>query len=159
MVVPVRRATHFRMIMSRSNLLNEVAFREPNASDVPFLFDSWLRSWRKSPWAGCIPNNLFFPLTRSSIEQLVGRGAKFTIACLAADPEKILGWCCHELSGEDAVVHYGYCKDCYLGLGILEALVAQIPGNKPGYYTHRYRQVSEACPGWRHTPEIARRKK
>jgi hypothetical protein len=140
---------------------NEVEYRGVYASDLSFIFDSWLRSWRNSPWAGCIPNNEYYPMTRSAIEQLVGRGAEFKVACLKADPERILGWICHELTGPDAVVHYLYVKDPYLTLGIGDALVASIPGNKPGFYTYRYRQVSEACQhaaGWRHAPEIARRK-
>lgn len=137
---------------------NDIKVREPFASDVPFFFDSWLRSWRQCPWAGVIPNNLYFQLTRSTIEQLVARGAEFKVACLASDPERILGWICHEQTGPDAVVHYAYTKDPYLGLGVTEALVAAIPGNKPGFYTFRYRQVVDACKGWRHAPEIARRK-
>lgn len=143
--------------------INEVEFRPAYSGDFAFIFDSWLRSWRKSPWAGIIPNNMYFPVTRSTIEQLVGRGAQFEVACLAADPERILGWICHEQSGPDAVVHYIYVKDPYLPLGIGEALVERASGNKPGFYTFRYRQVVDACQpqgkdGWRHVPEIARRK-
>lgn len=145
---------------------NDILYRAARPDDISFIFDSWLRSWRKSPWAGVIPNNLYFPLTRSSIEQLVARGAVLEVACLAADPERILGWICHEQSGPDAVVHYIYVKDPYLSLGIAEALVERVPGKKPGFYTYRYRQVVDACQpprtkdreGWVHAPEIARRK-
>lgn len=137
---------------------NDVQIRGARKDDISFIFDSWLRSWRKSPWAGVVPNNVYFPLTRSVIEQLVARGAEFKVACLADNPDLILGWICHELTGPDAVVHYVYTKDPYLSLGIGEALVAAIPGNKPGFYTFRYRQVSEACQGWKHAAEIARRK-
>ena len=81
------------------------------------------------------------------------------MACLKADPERILGWICYEQSGPDAVVHYCYVKDPYLPLGIGETLVDRVPGKKPGFYTFRYRQVVEACgKNWRHAPEIARRK-
>jgi hypothetical protein len=137
---------------------NEVAYRKARPDDIRFVFDSWLRSWRKSPWAGVIPNNVYFPLTRSVIEQLIARGAEIEVACLAADPECILGWICHEQTGPNAVVHYLYVKDPYLGLGIDEALIDRIPGNKPGFYTFRYRQVAAACQGWTHAAEIARRK-
>lgn len=142
---------------------NEVAYRDARPDDISFIFDSWLRSWRNSPWAGIIPNNLYFALTRNVIEQLVARGAKLEVACLAADPDRILGWCCSEQTGEDAVIHYCYTKDPYLNLGINESLVARASGKKPGFYTFRYRQVVDACQpqgkdGWHHTPEIARRK-
>lgn len=137
---------------------SEITFRKPHQGDFKFVFDSWLRSWRTSPWAGCIPNNVYYPLTRSAIEQLVGRGAEFIVACLAKAPERILGWVCYEQAGPEALVHYCYVKDPYLPLGIGEQLVGQVPGTKPGFYTYRYRQVVEACKGWRHVPEIARRK-
>lgn len=137
---------------------NEVSFRGPTQGDFKFIFDSWLRSWRKSPWAGVIPNNVYYPLTRSNIEQLVGRGAQFTVACLSSAPERILGWVCYEQVGPKAVVHYLYVKDPYLSLGIGEQLVERVPGEQPGLYTYRYRQVVDACPGWWHTPEVARRK-
>lgn len=135
--------------------------RGARSDDIRFVFDSWLRSWRKSPWAGVIPNNMYFPLTRSTIEQLIARGAELKVACLESNPDHILGWICHELNGPKAVVHYLYVKDPYLPLGIGEALIQAIPGEKPGFYTFRYRQVSDACSyekGWRHIPEIARRK-
>ena len=142
---------------------NDILYRGATNEDIRFIFDSWMRSWRKSPWAGVIPNNLYFPLTRSTIEQLVARGAEFEVACLAVDPERILGWICFESCGPEAVVHYLYVKDPYLDLGIGEALVARAPGKKPGFFTFRYRQVNDACQpqgkdGWRHVPEIARRK-
>lgn len=146
--------------MSRSpSSDNEVVFRQARTDDFRFIFDSWLRSWRDSPWAGVIPNNVYFPLTRSVIEQLVARGAEFDVACHAEDPDVILGWCCHEMVGPDAVVHYIYVKDPYLPFGLGRQFVDRVPGNQPGFYTFRYRQVVDALPkGWRHVPEIARRK-
>lgn len=143
---------------------NDVVFRSAKPEDLPFLFDSWMNSWRKCPWAGCIPNNLFFPLQRSAIEQLIGRGATFEIACRAADENHILGWICKETSKEaipKCIVHYIYTREAYLPFGIGEELVKRCEGEKPGYYTYRYRQVSDTCDfrkGWRHIPEIARRK-
>jgi len=139
--------------------VNDIAFRAAVPGDFKFIFDSWLRSWRKSPWAGVIPNNVYYPLTRGVIEQLVGRGAEFIIACSPKNPDAILGWLCYELAGPDAVVHYAYVKDPFLPFGIGKQLVDRIPGNKPGFYTFRYRQVLDACgKGWKHAPEIARRK-
>jgi len=138
---------------------NEVVFRPATGSDTSFIFDSWLRSWRTSPAAGTIRNDMYYPTQRATIEGLIGRGAQLEVAALAADPEKILGWACSEQVGPNAVIHYVYTKDAYLTLGIGEALVARCPGTQPGFYTHRYRQVLDACGrDWKHAPEIARRK-
>lgn len=102
---------------------------------------------------------MYYPTQRATIEGLIGRGAQLEVACLQADPDKILGWICHEQAGPKAVVHYIYVKDAYLSLGIGEALLARCPGEKPGFYTHRYRQVLDVCGrDWKPAPEIARRK-
>lgn len=139
---------------------NEVLYRRARADDVRFVFDSWLRSWRTCPAAGTIRNDMYFPVQRATIEGLIGRGAELEIACLEADVDKILGWSCFEVapSGE-SIINYVYVKDAYLPFGLGKALVDRAPGKKPGFYTHRYRQVLDACgDGWRHAPEIARRK-
>lgn len=139
-----------------------VTVRSVTSADTPFIFETWLNSWRKSPWAGCIPNNLYYPLQRTAIEQIVGRGAEIKVACRAADPSHILGWVCSEVDRSGiCVLHYLYVKEAYLPFAIGEKLVESCAGTKPGIYTYRYRQVSDACDfqkGWRHVPEAARRK-
>lgn len=139
---------------------NEVLYRKARADDVSFVFDSWLRSWRTCPAAGTIRNDMYFPVQRATIEGLIGRGAELEIACLAADPDKILGWVCYETTPQnECVIHYVYVKDAYLPFGLGSTLVGRCPGTKPGFYTHRYRQVLDATgEGWRPAPEIARRK-
>lgn len=144
-----------------TSLSNDVIVRDVYQSDIKFIFDSWLRSWRTSPWAGVIPNNVYYPLTRSVIEQLVGRGATFKVACLANDNDKILGWVCYEVPDQTTVIHYIYIKDAYIPFDIGQLLLDATPGSKPGFFTFRYRQVSDICTydkGWKHAPEIARRK-
>lgn len=146
-----------------NNASNEVAYRAATADDVPFILDSWMKSWRKSPWAGCIVNNSYFKVQRETIEQLIARGAKLEVACSPTKPTQILGWVCSELTTDPeprTVIHYIYVKDPYLRLPIAATLVQRSPGRQPGYYSHRYRQVQDACDykeGWRHAPEIARR--
>lgn len=136
--------------------------RDSRPSDFKFIWDSWLQSWRRSPWAGVIPNNQYFAVTRSSIEQLVGRGAEFKVACSTEDPAHILAWLCYEvLKTGECVIHYAYTKDAYLQYEPNRALLEASPGTKPGFCTYLYRQVSDLCPkseGWRHAPEIARRR-
>lgn len=139
--------------------MTDLKFRPAEADDVKFIMSSWKQSWRVSPWAGCVRNDEFFKVTRSTIEGLVLRGAEFKIAYIEKYPKRILGWVCYEvLPAGEACVHYLYVKDPYIALNIGKALVNECPGEKPGFYTHRYRQVTDACPEWRHAPEIARRK-
>jgi len=141
-----------------SQLSSEIAFRSAVQDDMRFIMDSWLRSWRESPWAGCIRNDLYFATQRATIEGLIARSAEFIVAYLEERPDHILGWGCFEMTGDSCVVHYLYTKDPYLGHGINKSLVERASGSKPGFYTHRYRQVIDTCPDYRHAPEIARRK-
>jgi len=140
-----------------------VAFRRATVDDTAFIMDSWLNSWRKSPWAGVILNNDYYKTTRSVIEHLVLRGANFEVACHDKDPERILGWICTESTNEQeplCIVHCVYAKDAYLKLKVGAALLARAPGRHPGIYTFRTRQVEAVCrpAGFRHAPEAARRK-
>ncbi len=141
-----------------------VAYRDATAADVPLIMDSWLNSWRTSPWAGIIPNNTYYPLTRRVIEQLIMRGAKLTVACKEDKPDVILGWACTEQTNEQdphAVIHYIYVKDAYVKLrSIGRGFVSRCAGKKPGLYTFRSRQTEDLCreAGFRHAPEVARRK-
>lgn len=141
---------------------SDITFRKAVPEDVPFIMNSWLNSWKKSPWAGVLRNNHYYDQTRGVIEELIGRGATFEVACRASKPDRICGWICSEQTpAGEAVVHYCYTKEPFLPFGVNEMLVARCAGSKPGFYTFRYRQVSDVCKhaeGWRHAPEIARRK-
>lgn len=134
----------------------EILTRDRTADDLAMVFDSWLKSWRVSKWAGCIPNHLYFETQRVLIEDLIARGAAIRIAYPSGRPEVILGWACGEEKEGKCVLHYLYVKDPFIGMGIPETLLAALPGAKPGFITHKLplKEIKE----WRHTPEIARRK-
>lgn len=142
----------------------QINYRPATSADVPFILDSWMKSWRMSSWAGTIPNNRYYDVQRDCIEQLIARGMDILVAAHAGT-DRILGWVAYELT-QDApartVIHYLYVKDPYLSIvpSIGGTLLDRVPGVKPGYYTHRYRTVVDHCTadsGWRHAPEIARR--
>lgn len=150
--------------MHTNTTSNQVTYRDAAPDDMPFVLDSWMKSWRTSAWAGTIPNNIYFATQRDCIEQLIARGAKILIAS-HSKTNRILGWVCYELTQDSparTVINFLYVKDAYLRLtpSIGAALADRVPGAKPGYFTHRYRTVVDYCPqdaGWRHAPEIARR--
>lgn len=140
--------------------MTQVTFRAAKPEDMKFILKTWKNSWRTSPWAGCVRNDLFFKTTEATIEGLIARGAQFLLA-VHPDTDRILSWTCYEvLSKGEACVHYLYTKDAFLPYDLGAQLVVQVPGTRPGFYTHRFRQVADACPApdWHHRPEIARRK-
>lgn len=134
----------------------ELVVRPGLPEDLSLVFDSWLKDWRTSKWAGVVPNHLYFDTQRVLIEDLIARGAKVYVVCPVSKPEVILGWACSEEKEGKAVLHYLYTKDPFLGLGIPDLLLAALPGARPGFVTHKLnlKELKE----WRHTPEMARRK-
>lgn len=134
----------------------DIQVRDALPTDIPMVFDSYLKSWRISKFAGTVPNHLYFDAQRVLLEDLIARGAKVVVAYPKDHEDIILGWACGELKEGKTVLHYAYVKDPYLGLGIAESLLARLPGLQPGFITHRL--PSKALKEWRWAPEIARRK-
>lgn len=134
-----------------------IQFRESKPADLSLVFDSWMRSWRTSKWAGVIPNNLYFDTMRTLIEDLLARGAKVTVAVHDENPDLILGWACYEVKENRTVLHYIYVKDVYVGssFAIAEKLLDTLPGDKPGFIT--FKLPHKDLKTWTHAPEIARR--
>lgn len=130
--------------------------RDKGADDLSMVFDSWLKSWRTSKWAGTVPNHLYYATQRACIEDLLLRGAQVKIVHPSGHPDTILGWACAEEKEGKTVLHYLYVRDAFMGFGIPNLLLDSLPGTKPGFITHRLalRELKD----WRHVPEIARRK-
>ena len=140
--------------MANSESLAGYSVRKAIAHDVPFIMASWLSSWRTSRYAGCIRNCDYFSITRSLIEDLIARGATLIVADAG---DTLLGWACGEVKDDQTVLHYVYVKDPFLRRGIEDRLLESLPGVKPGWFTF-YQDRLEKAPGWKHTPEMARRK-
>jgi GNAT superfamily N-acetyltransferase len=137
----------------RSELEAVTVFRPMVPDDVPFIKDSWLKSFRDSPWAGCVSNNMYTEVYNDTVEQLWGRGAEVWVACAAHDHAKILGWICVEAVPGGRATHYLYIKDPYRRKGLASSLLEKFGGR---FYTFRTRSAQYFK--LQHAPEIARRK-
>lgn len=128
--------------------------RPSTKEDVSFVMDSWLRSFRKSPYSGVVPRNLYVQVYSECIRQLLARGARLMVACNPEAPEQILGFICYESPG---VLHYVYVKELYRDSGIAKSLVAYAGlDRKTMRYT--FRTFGSRWLGGVHQPEIARKK-
>lgn len=138
----------------------KILVRPYKPADLSLVFDSWLNSWRTNKYAGTIPNHLYFETQRALIEGLLQRGAGVHVVHPETDPDHILGWACFEQKGKEpegiAVLHYLYVKDPYLQWPVEALLLDSLPGNKPGFLTHKIHFKSLRA--WKHAPEMARRK-
>jgi len=135
---------------------NEVEFRPVEPSEIGFVLDSWIKSYRQSDWAGVVPNHLFFSVMRETIGGLIARGAKLVGASVAG---RLLGYVCYEHKGEDtAVLHYVYVKDPFRRKGLGKRLVSMAVGDRENcLYTARTRHSKFVARG-AYAPEVARRK-
>lgn len=118
----------------KSNI--DVLTREATRKDLPFLFDSYWRSY--VAYAGR-PRESALMRLRDRFSGLWLR-AKFILAVNPESPEHILGWVCYE----GPVIHYAYVKAAYRNQGLAQMLCdiaesARMPGaaeRGPLYATH-----------------------
>lgn len=134
----------------------ELRVRPAKATDLNFIFDSWMKSWRESKWSGVIPNHLYFNVQRELIEGLISRGATLLVVSPADQEAVILGWACGEEKDGACILHYLYVKDPFLDYDLDRLLIDALPGTKPGFITHKLN--GKEWKAWRHVPEMARRK-
>lgn len=133
-----------------------MTFDTPTADEFKFVKDSWANSFRKSPWAGCIPNHLYDQVSRETIRSILDRGALVLVAVtpIAGQEDefpavrRVMGYSVSE--PQKGVLHWLYVKagpdgNGYRGMGvgrsILDKTVALFAGHA---FTYTFRtRVSE----------------
>lgn len=131
------------------------------AAIPPFVWETWLSSFRKSPWAGVVPNNLYKPVYLETMRQLVERGAEVVCATNPEKPGHILGWLCYERTSDAIpVVHYCFVKPLFRKRGVAASLFAAagIDPKQRFFYTFKT-PAARYFPGGQYEPAIARRQK
>ncbi len=114
-------------------------FDSPTAEEYALVIDAWVRSYQKSPWAGCVPNHLWDSVSRTCISEILNRGARIVVA--VADTEdggrRVMGYSV----SEPGVLHWLFVKRDYRGVGVGSAILRETcpAGGGPWTYTHRTR--------------------
>lgn len=133
-------------------------FDAPNAEEYAFVFDSWASSFRKSPWAGCVPNHLWDQVSRACIGELLNRSLVVVAYRELADgTRRIMGYSV----SEPGVLHWLYVKRDYRGMGVGKRLLEfTTAGWEQFAYTHQTR-ASRKFLGqkWHWDPVLARIRK
>ena len=127
----------------------------------PFVLETWLTSFRKSPWAGVVPNDLYKPVYLNAIKQLLDRGAMVLCAVNPDKPDHILGWICFERTSDSVpVVHYVFVKPLYRKRGVAKSLFASAGIDPTARFFYTFKTpAARYFPGGRFEPAIARRQK
>lgn len=137
----------------------EWTFRPAGPDDIMEVIKWWIGSFRKSKWAGCIPNNKFPEVQGEIIKQLITRGSKCLLAVNPDSPSQKLGFVVTEKTSlGEPVVHFLFVKDIYRQKGVAKSLLAEakVPVDGSAFYTHKT-AYSKHFNG-KFVPEIARRK-
>lgn len=119
--------------------LPPLVLRRPVLDDVPFLTNSWLRSYRDSGAAiRHVPNDVYHLLHHRIIERL-WRDEQVTwlVACYPQDTSFIYGWLCGENTDAGPVLHYVYVRRSMRKFGVATHLVNTFAdGHDRGFMTH-----------------------
>jgi hypothetical protein len=105
------------------------AIRPMGDSDMPFIVDSWLKSFqfgknRRHAEPGSFAK-LHFPVVRHLIENSPRR----LIACDPDAPENIQGWALADIRADRLpVVHYVYVREAFKDVGLTPLLFSAVTG-------------------------------
>lgn len=137
-------------------------FDNPTAEEYGLIFDSWAASFKKSPYAGCITNDMYPEVSRRTMQDILDRGARVIVA-VTETPEgerRVMGYSVSEPNRR--VLHYVYVKRDFRGMGIGHALLEDVQtagdDNLDGWeYTHRTKASDGFLGrGWKWNPIPAR---
>lgn len=144
----------------------DVMVRKPLPADTARILREWLTSFKRSRYAGCVPNDRYKQIYADCIRQLLERGATLLVACNAAAPEIILGFVCTEHTPRDKIVHYVFVREQYRQCGVGRMLLDAAGILKGCEFVYTFRtgdskyimgHSSDGTPLGRHMPELARR--
>lgn len=131
-----------------------MTFDTPTVDEFKLVKDAWANSFRKSPWAGCIPNHLYDQVSRESIRSILDRGARVLVAVTPIHGRedefpavrRVMGYSVSE--PHRGILHWLYVKAGPDGLGyrgvgigraILERTILEFNPNVEWTYTFRTR--------------------
>lgn len=100
-----------------------VKIRPPTDQDIPFIFNSWLKSFRETGFL-CNPvsNTIYFDSHHKLIQKILKRATVF-IACDERYPDQIFGYIVAEKIDGVFVLHYVYVKHNFRKSGIAKTLL------------------------------------
>ena len=96
-----------------------VNFRQLRESDLGFLFNSWLKSYREydNSWAKTIPSSIYFEQHKKVLIGIL-KISRAVVACSKEDPNQVYGYLVYQPAGRIVILHYCYVKKSFRRFGI-----------------------------------------
>lgn len=96
-------------------------------SELPLVFNSWLKFYRKCDYARGIPDSVFYAEEHRVIEALLAREGTVVVAARnSEDLDQIFGYAVYEVKPRCTVLHWVYVKHPFRNLGIGKQLLAPV---------------------------------
>lgn len=115
--------------------------RDPLETDIDFLFNSWLKSYRHSNECNAMNNEVFFKRFGKIITKILG-DSTIIVACNPDDQDQIYGYLAYKTLDDVFVLHYIYVKYPYRKLGIAKKMLDTVTDlSKPMVATFANRWV------------------
>lgn len=114
-----------------------IAIREATEGDIPFLFSSWLKSFRSGLLPREVDNTIYFTEHHKVVEKLL-KCSTTLIATSPDDPATIYGYVVYQHIDGILTLHYCYVKHTFRGMGVLRQLLKSIEHdwNTTGLFSH-----------------------
>ena len=112
--------------------------------DRNFVFNSYLKSFRRDSTKRLVPASLYFPQQEQTLRFLLGV-ARTTVACWPEEPSEILGYAIHQELPEADVLHYLYVRKPSQGVrsGLVDAVANRAPMIVVTHLFRHYRWLVE----------------
>lgn len=125
------------MTIQDKSLKSQVQLRSATEADVPFIFNSWLKSYRGANSVKNITNPVYFEFQHKAIEKILQRSQVYVL-CSPDDNSQVFGYIVCEKVEEIPVLHYAYVKYAFRGMGLCKLLMSHANLDKQigGFYTH-----------------------
>ena len=126
--------------------MKSLKIRAIREGDAPFIFNSWLRSYRESPAVVAVPNGIFYEQHHKVISRILESSySQVLVACDAEDDDKLYGYVVGEFLPGVNIIHWVYCKQECRREGIGGQLVAEIMvgSELPVQYSHFTRFIKK----------------
>ena len=99
------------------------SIRKATPEDYPFIYSSWLKSYRNSDFATTQANHVYHLNQHNIIEEILNTCEVYLITSAPSPEQEILfGFIAYEYLQNVPVIHYLYIKYTYRGFGLGKAL-------------------------------------
>lgn len=99
-----------------------IEVRVAKLEDLPFIYSTWLRSYRHaSQFARKIKNEVFYDMHHKVIDRFIARGGEVYVAHPKGEPDVILGYLCMDTTAP--IAQYIYVKKPFRKMGIAKELI------------------------------------